>query len=66
MQHISVKFVTRFLSKKENRVKISQELPDQCQKNFIKNIITGDEMWVYRYDAETKRQSLQLVGKGSP
>jgi hypothetical protein len=27
--------------------------------NFISNIITGDETWVYGYDPETKQQSSQ-------
>jgi len=44
---------------KENRVEISQELlaNANCNENFHKNIITGDETWVYGYDIETKMQS---------
>ena len=26
---------------------------------FLKNIVTGDESWVYGYDPETKQQSSQ-------
>jgi hypothetical protein len=26
-------------------------------KNLLKNVITGDETWVYDYDVETKQQS---------
>ena len=26
-------------------------------ENFLKNVITGDETWVYGYDVETKVQS---------
>jgi hypothetical protein len=26
-------------------------------KNFLKNIITGNKTWVYGYDIETKEQS---------
>jgi hypothetical protein len=26
-------------------------------KDLLKNVITGDEMWVYGYDIETKQQS---------
>ena len=33
-------------------------------ENFLKNIITGDETWVYEYDVETKMQSSQWMGKG--
>jgi len=53
---------------KENRVEISQELLANANgnENFLKNIITGDEMWVYGYDVETKKQSSQWMGKGSP
>ena len=32
----------------------------------FKNIITGDETWVYGYYVETKMQSSQWMGKGSP
>ena len=35
-------------------------------ENFLKNVITGDESWVYAYDIETKAQSLQWVGISSP
>jgi len=35
-------------------------------ENFLKNIITGDETWVYGYDVETKVQSSQWMRKGSP
>jgi len=49
---------------KENRVEISQELLATANGNeeFLKNIITGDETWVYRYDVETKVQSSQWMG----
>jgi hypothetical protein len=32
----------------------------------LKTIVTGDETWVYGYDIETKLQSSQWVGQGSP
>jgi len=35
-------------------------------ENFLKNVVTGDETWVYGYDVETKMQSSQWMGKGSP
>jgi len=55
-------------NQKENRVEISLELLAKANgnENFLKNIITGDEMWVYGYDVETKMQSTQWMGKGSP
>jgi len=33
--------------------------------NFISNIITGDEAWVYGYDPETKQQSSQWKSPNS-
>jgi outer membrane lipoprotein-sorting protein len=33
---------------------------------FLKIVITGDEMWVYRYDLETKVQSSQWKHSSSP
>ena len=52
----------------DNRVEISKELLVNANGNekVLKNIITGDETWVYGYDVETRIQSSQLMGKGSP
>ena len=49
-------------------VTVSQEPLDRSNtdENFLKNVITGDETWVYGYDVETKMQSSQWVGKSSP
>jgi len=70
MRRVSAKFVPRLLTdnQKENRVEISQELLANANgnENFLKNIITGDETWVYVYDVKTKMQSSQWMGKGSP
>ena len=70
MRRISAKFVPRLLidDQKGNRVEISQELLANANgnENFLKNIITGDETWVYGYDAETKMQWSQWMGKGFP
>jgi len=64
------KFVPLLLTddQKENRVEISQELLANANgdENFLKNIIRGDETWVYGYGVETKMQSSQWMGKGSP
>jgi len=53
---------------KENCVKISQELLANAKENenFLKDILAGDETWVYGYDVETKMQLSQWIGKGSP
>jgi len=69
MGHVSRKFVPRLLTddQNENRVEISQELLANANgnENFLKNIITGDETWVYGYDVETEMQSSQWMRKRS-
>jgi hypothetical protein len=44
---------------KEHRIAVCTELKEQAENdpNFISNIITGDETWVFGYDPETKQQS---------
>jgi histone-lysine N-methyltransferase SETMAR len=63
MRRISARFVPRLLSNDQKALHISvcRELKQQARDdpNFIFNIITGDETWVYEYDPETKQQSLQ-------
>jgi hypothetical protein len=58
MHRVAAKFVPRLLTEeqKQNRVTVSQELLDlsSTDENFLKNVITGDETWVYGYDVETK------------
>jgi len=70
MRHISAEFMPCLLTddQKENHVENSQELLANANgnENFLKNIITGDETWVYGYDVETKMQLSQWMGKGSP
>jgi hypothetical protein len=70
MHCVSAKFVLCLSTdnQKENRVEVSQELLAIANgnENFLKNIITGHETWVYGYDVETKMQSSQWMGKGSP
>ena len=58
MRRVAAKFVPRLLTdaQEENRVTVSQELFDRSNddENFLTNVITGDETWVYFYDVETK------------
>ena len=58
MHRIAAKFVPRLLTddQKQNRVDVSQELLDRANgdDNFLKNIITGYETWVYGYDVQRK------------
>jgi hypothetical protein len=70
MQLVAAKFLRCVLTEDQNanRVNISQEQLDRVSvdENFLKTIVTGDETWVYGYDIETKAQSSQWVGQGSP
>ena len=70
MRRVNAKFAPHLLTdnQKEKSVENSQELLANANgnENFLKNIITGDETWVYWYDVEVETQSSQWVGKGSP
>jgi hypothetical protein len=70
MRRISARFVSRLLSddQKAHRVSVCRELKQQARDdpNFISNIITGDETWVYGYDPGTKQQSSQWKLSNSP
>ena len=70
MRRVDAKFVPRLLTdaQNENRVIVSQEVFDlsNADENFLKNVITGDETWVYGYDVEAKVQLSQRMGKLSP
>jgi len=58
MRRVVTKFVPHLLTdaQKENHVTVSQELLDRsnADENFLKNVITDDETWVYSYDGKTK------------
>jgi len=60
MGRVCAKFVPRLLTddQNENRIEISQELLANTNgnENFLKNIIKGDETWIYGYDVETKME----------
>jgi hypothetical protein len=70
MSHIAAKFVPHVSTDEQKQIQAdaSQELLNRANEddNFLKNIITGDEAWVYGYDVETKAQSSQWVSEGSP
>lgn len=46
---------------KENHLHVVYDMMDYANADpeFIKNIIPGDETWIYIYDHETKTQSSQ-------
>jgi len=50
---------------KQRRVTICQDLLER-QDDILGRVITGDEIWVYQYDPETKRQIAQWKTANSP
>lgn len=70
MRRVSAKFVPRLLTEdqRELRMLMASELFERsCEDpEFLSNIITGDETWVYGYDPETKKQSSEWKTPSSP
>jgi len=70
MHCVVAKFVPRLLNpeQKEHHVAICQELRQHAldDPSFMLRAITGDKSSVYRYDHETKQQSLHWKSPGSP
>jgi len=60
MRKVCAKMVPKELGKeqKQRRVTICQDLIER-QDDILGHVITGDEIWVYQYDPEMKRQSAQ-------
>ena len=71
MHKVSARWVPRNLSPEQKQIRMSS-----CQENltrwkhnpqdFMARIITVDETWVYHFDPETKKQSMQWKRPGSP
>ena len=71
IRRVNEKFVPSLLSDAQRErialISVRNCLPMQMvMKTVFKNIIIGDETWVYGYDVETKIQSSLWVGKWSP
>jgi len=70
MRCIAAKFVPRILTteQKELCLSVATNMLQEAEsdENFMGQIITGHEMWVYRYDPETKRQSSQWKSADFP
>jgi len=70
VHRVAAKFVPRLLTpeQKEHHVAICQELRRRAvdDPTFMSRVITTDEIWVYRYDPETKQQPSQWKSPGSP
>ena len=39
---------------------------DLGNSRHVSHIVTGDEIWIYMFDPETKQQSSQWLPKGAP
>jgi len=67
MSKVCAKMVPKELTgqQKQRRVTICQDLSER-QDDILGHVITGDEIWVYQYDPETKRQSAQWKTANSP
>ncbi|UYV80051.1 hypothetical protein LAZ67_18001526 [Cordylochernes scorpioides] len=63
MRRVAAKFVPKLLNcdQKQHRMNIANEMLDSVldDPNLLQRVITGDEVWVYGYDVETKAQSSQ-------
>ena len=70
MKRVCAKFVSCLLTddQREKRQTIARDLFElSCEVvQFLKNIVTGDESWVYKYGPETKQRSPQWKGSTSP
>ena len=60
MKKFCAKFVPKNLTieQKDNRTDLCLHLLEwiQSDRNFLKNVITGDETWIFEYNPETKRK----------
>jgi len=69
-QKICAKLVPKILTneQKENRRNVCPDLLERIEndKTFFKNVITGDETWIFEYDLDTKRQSSEWHTCNSP
>lgn len=56
------------INEKTNRKQYCAEALQRVAKDptFINRIVTGDETWVFAYEPETKRQSMEWRSPGSP
>jgi len=70
MRRVAAKFVPRILTAKQKEwlLSVATNMLQEAEsdENFMWQIITGDETWVYGYDRETKHQSSQWKSADSP
>lgn len=70
MRKVCSRMVPRILTddQKQKRVEICSAVLEKIRTSpkFLDLVITGDETWVFQYDPETKRQSMQWQTPSSP
>ena len=70
MKRVDAKMVPRVLKEiqKDRRISVSRDMLHRLKTDpqFLSNIITGDESWVYGYDPETKLMSSQWRTTNEP
>jgi hypothetical protein len=63
MCRVVAKFVPNLLSQEQQQLRfgVARDMLECTNRapEFLKTMITGDEIWVYGYDPETKMQSSQ-------
>ena len=70
MRKVCAKMVPRLLSEdqKTHQLHVCQDILQQLQTDatLLEKVITGDKLWIFEYDSETKCQSCQWKSPGSP
>jgi hypothetical protein len=70
MKKLCAKTVPKNLSEdqKLNREKMCQNVLGKTEEDpdFLNSVVTCDETWLFQYDPETKRQSVQWKTTHSP
>ena len=69
MRKICAKMIPKLLDdNQEWRVEVCQDILEhlQTEPDLLQRVITDDESWIFDYDPETKRQSLQWKCPSSP
>jgi len=70
MRKICAKMVPKLLTdeQKDRRLQVCKDILERLdtEPDLLRRVITGDESWVFEYDPETKRQSLQWKSLTSP
>ena len=70
MRKVCVKIVPKNMTikQKDSQKDVCLHLLERIQsdRNFLKNVITGDETWIFEYDPETKTESKEWHASASP